>query len=68
MGGLGTLFEGLSPQKPPHGDGTAPVSLKLPTMLLCKGTCAPVTPPLFKGQGGSAPVKHRRSGVLVNDT
>jgi len=27
------------------------VSLKLPMMLLCKGTCAPVAPPPFKGQG-----------------
>jgi len=26
-------------------------------ILLCKGTCAPVAP-LFKGQGGSAPVMH----------
>jgi len=38
--------------------------MKLLTMLLCKGTCAPVAP-TFKGQGGSAPVMHPRSGVPV---
>jgi len=31
-------------------------------ILICKGTCAPVASP-FKGQGGSAPVIHPRSGV-----
>jgi len=33
-------------------------------ILVCKGTCAPVAPS-FKGQGGSAPVMHLRSGVPV---
>ena len=31
-------------------------------ILVCKGICAPVAPS-FKGQGGSAPVLHPRSGV-----
>ena len=35
-------------------------------ILVCKGTCVPVAP-LFKGQGGSAPVMHPRSGVPGND-
>jgi len=33
----------------------SPASLKLPRMLACKGTCAPVSTP-FKGQGGSDPI------------
>jgi len=36
--------------------------MKLVMTLLCKGTCATVSPP-FKGQEGSAPVIHPRSGV-----
>jgi len=40
----------------------SPAYLKLPMMLLCKGTCAPVAPP-FKGQEGIVPVMHPRSGV-----
>ena len=31
--------------------------MKLPMILICKGTCAPVASP-FRGQGGSAPVMH----------
>jgi len=40
----------------------SPASLELPMMLLCKGICAHAAAP-FKGQGGSAPVMHSRSGV-----
>jgi len=36
--------------------------MKLLVILVCKGTCATVATP-FKGQGGSAPVMHLRSGV-----
>ena len=36
--------------------------MKLLMILLCKGSYAPVSPP-FKGQAGSAPVMHPRSGV-----
>jgi len=39
-------------------------SMKLPIMLLCKGTCASVVPP-FKRYGGNAPVMYPRSGVPV---
>jgi len=38
--------------------------MKLPMMLLCKGTCASVVPP-FKRYGGNAPVMYPRSGVPV---
>jgi len=31
-------------------------------ILVCKGTCDPVAP-LFKGQGGSGPGMHPRSGA-----
>jgi len=34
-------------------------------ILLCKGTCAPVAPFPFKGQGGSAAVTHPRFGFPV---
>jgi len=36
--------------------------MKLLMILLCKGTCAPVSSP-FKGQGGGTIVMHSRSGV-----
>jgi len=39
--------------------------MKLLTILVFKGTCAPVAPP-FKGQGGSASVLHPRSSVPAN--
>jgi len=38
--------------------------MKLLMILVCKGTCGPVAPPL-KGQGDSVPVMHPRSGVPV---
>jgi len=39
--------------------------MKLLTILVYEGTCGPVVPPPFKGQGVIAPVFHPRSAVLA---
>jgi len=63
---LSTRFERARGNTPPFY--RSPVSLKLPMMLLCKGTCAPLAPP-FKGQGSQCP-RHappfRRPRVIVS--